>query len=185
MNADALTHAARVIGQGGVVAYPTEFCYGLGCNPRHHLVVGRLLRLKRRPADNGMIIIGATIGQVLPYFSDCDPELISRAAATWPGPYTWLLPANPCVPRWVRGQHDCVAVRVTAHAGAAALCRRARRAIVSTSANRHGRPPARSAAAVRRQFGMKVDYILEGVLGGRAQPSEIRDGLTNHVIRPG
>lgn len=180
-----LEHAAQVIREGGVVAYPTESCFGLGCNPKQHCAVERLLRLKRRPIDNGLIIIGASIVQILPYFSACEPQLIARAAATWPGPYTWLLPANSGVSHWIRGRHDSVAVRVTAHRGAAALCRYAKQAIVSTSANRHHRPPARSAAEVRRQFGTHLDYILDGTVGCRLHPTEIRDAMSNRVIRAG
>ncbi|MDH3687866.1 MAG: Sua5/YciO/YrdC/YwlC family protein [Gammaproteobacteria bacterium] len=185
MKASALEYAARVIHDGGVIAYPTESCYGLGCSPKQHNSVRRVLRLKHRPFANGVIIIGATLSQVMPYISACDPRLVERARTTWPGPYTWLLPANTSVSRWLRGQHDSVAIRVTAHRGAAALCRYAKQAIVSTSANRHGYPPARSADEVRNRFGETIDYVLEGTVGGHSRPSEIRDALSNRVIRHG
>ena len=109
--------------------------------------------------------------------------MFRRGDATWPGPYTWLLPAWPRVSRWLRGRHDSVGLRLTAHTGAAALCRQVGGALVSTSANRHGRPPALSAAAVRREFAGQVDYILEGRLGGMEKPSVIRDARTGAVLR--
>jgi L-threonylcarbamoyladenylate synthase len=112
-----------------------------------------------------------------------DPELLAKISRSWPGPYTWLLPAHHKVSPLLRGAHDSLAVRVTAHPAAAALCRRAGCALVSTSANRQGRPPARSAAAVRREFGDGVDFILVGRLGRQARPTQIRDARSGKLIR--
>ncbi len=184
MDVDSLHEIARVIAQGGVVAYPTESCYGLGCDPRQTRVVRRLLRLKHRPPGLGLIIIGAHLKQLYPYI-DTPPEVLERIARSWPGPCTWVVPATTAVSPWIRGQHDGVAVRLTAHPGAAAVCRYARRAIISTSANRHQRPPARSAGQVRREFGDGVDFVLEGRLGRQEKPTEIRDALTNRILRQG
>lgn len=168
---------------GGVIAYPTESCYGLGCDPRRHASVRRLLRLKHRPRDLGLIIVGARLEQLHPYIDLSSSAVIDRVTETWPGPYTWLVPARPGVSHWIRGDHTTVAVRITAHPGASAVCRYARRAIISTSANRHNRPPARSALGVRREFGDQLDYVLEGRLGSQANPTEIRDAITNHIVR--
>lgn len=170
---------------GGVIAYPTESCYGLGCDPRRHASLRRLLRLKHRPRALGVIIIGADLEQLHPYIDLSPSAIIDRMKATWPGPYTWLAPARNGVSQWIRGNHSTVAVRITAHPGASAVCRYARRAIVSTSANRHNRLPARSALGVRREFGDQLDYVLEGRLSGQENPTEIRDAITNQIIRPG
>jgi L-threonylcarbamoyladenylate synthase len=180
-----LERAAAVLRAGGIVAYPTEACYGLGCDPRRHDAVRRLLRIKRRPWDMGLILIADDLARLRPYLAPLSDDLRRRVSATWPGPVTWVLPARPSTSRWLRGRHDGLAVRVTAHPGAAALCRQARSALVSTSANRHGRTPALSAAAVRRELGHYVDFILPGQLGGLARPTEIRDGLTGRVLRSG
>ena len=94
-----------------------------------------------------------------------------------------LLPARPEVPRWLRGEHDTLAVRVTAHPLAAALCDAFGGPIVSTSANLAGHEPARSALRVQCELGSGVDYILHGPLGELAQPTEIRDAKTGRVIR--
>lgn len=184
MNREDLRRAARVIADGGIVAYPTESVYGLGCDPRRHDTLRRLLHLKRRAPELGLILIAADERQLDPHVDFEHAPGIKRARATWPGPYTWLLHAREDVSPWLRGNHETLAVRVTAHAGAAALCRHARSALVSTSANRHDHPPARSAAAVRREFGAAVDFILQGNLGGLTAPTEIRDAVTGRIVRP-
>ncbi|MFN2309611.1 MAG: Sua5/YciO/YrdC/YwlC family protein, partial [Gammaproteobacteria bacterium] len=114
------------------------------------------------------------------------PAALRRTVfASWPGPVTWLLPARPDVPVWLRGHHDSLAVRVTAHAGSAALCRAFGGALVSTSANPHGQPPARTPLQLRRYFGDHLGYRLPGPLGGRRRPSEIRDGRSGRLVRRG
>lgn len=182
MDRAQLERAAQVIADGGIVAYPTESCYGLGCDPRRHAAVKRLLRLKRREWQHGLILIGAQLKHFHRY-TDLAADLMETPRSTWPGPYTWLLPAWPRVSHWLRGRHDSIALRITAHAGAAALCQHVGGALVSTSANRHGRAPARSVAAVEREFAGQVDYILPGRLGGATTPSRIQDARTGAVLR--
>lgn len=176
--------AARVLHGRGVIAYPTEAVYGLGCDPLDGEAVAHLLALKRRSPAKGLILIAADRAQLAPYLLPLSAELEARLDASWPGPVTWLLPARPEVPAWLRGAHDTLAVRVTAHPEAAALCRAFGGALVSTSANLAGRPPARSALAVRRSFRNTLDYILPGALGGASGPTEIRDGRSGRIVRP-
>ena len=104
--------------------------------------------------------------------------------ASWPGPVTWVLPAAGSTSRWLTGDHDSIAVRVTDHPVAKLLCRIFRGAIVSTSANRSGRTPARSAQQVRRELGdNNIDIILEGRVGGQDKPTRIIDARTGKVLR--
>ncbi len=182
-----LRHAAAVLHAGGIVAYPTEAVYGLGCDPLDPAAVLRLLALKQRPLAKGLILIGADFRQLRPYIDmdAVDEKILRRLRRSWPGPVTWLLPAAPGVPQWLRGAHDTIALRVTAHPLAAALCRQWGGALVSTSANPAGRPPARSALDVRRHFGGSVDCILSGETGGAPAPTEIRDARSGHIVRPG
>lgn len=170
---------------GAVIAYPTEAVYGLGCDPLDAAAVARLLDLKQRPASAGLILIAADFAQLEPFLEPLSPALRRTVFATWPGPVTWLLPARPEVPVWLRGQHDSLAVRVTAHAGSAALCRAFGGALVSTSANPHGRTPARTPLQLHRYFGNDLGYLLPGPLGGRLRPSEIRDGRSGQIVRNG
>ncbi len=175
MNLQRLHAVARTVRTGGIVAYPTEAVYGLGCDPRNKRAVQRLLVLKRRSIRKGLILIAADFAQLAPFLQPLPAADQARLATTWPGPYTWLIPARPETPRWLRGEHDTLAVRVTAHPLAAALCRACGHALVSTSANFSGRPPARTALAVRRQLGQHLDALLPGPTGGAKKPTEIRD----------
>jgi L-threonylcarbamoyladenylate synthase len=177
-----LKQAARIIRHGGIVAYPTESVFGLGCDPLRLDVVERLLELKQRSPAKGLILIAHELRALLPYVEQLDPAVRDRIDATWPGPHTWLLPARPEVPFLLRGAHDTIAVRVTAHPLAAALCRQCGFALVSTSANVGGHRPARTALEVRRTFGNAIDYVLPGEAGG-APVTEIRDARSGEVIR--
>src|SRR5512143_218632 len=134
-----LREAVRVLHHGGLIAYPTEAVYGLGCDPRNADAVLRLLNLKQRPWQKGLILIAADLAQLDPYLLPLDEMMRARVVPTWPGPNTWLLPARVETPHWLRGEHDTLAVRVTAHPVAAALCRAFGGPIVSTSANLAGK----------------------------------------------
>lgn len=181
--AHRLRLAARCIRRGGVVAYPTEAVYGLGCDPWNGEAVARLLAIKRRPASKGLILIGAEPEQLWPFVERLAPELMEPILASWPGPNTWLLPARDITPKWLTGRFDTLAVRVTAHPLAAALCRVHGGAIVSTSANRAEHPPARDSLGVRLALDDGPDYLLAGPCGGADRPSRIRDGRTGRVLR--
>lgn len=180
MRAD-LAKAATILQAGGIVAYATEYCFGLGCDPLNRSAVLKLLRLKSRPLAKGLIVLAASEAQLAPYVAD----IPANVRASWPGPHTWLLPAKSDVPGWITGGHDRIAARVTAHAQAAALCCAAGMAIVSTSANRAGEAPARSDREVARRFGKLIDYILPGRVGDSPAPTPIRDALTGQLVRPG
>lgn len=183
LSAWRLRQACRVIASGGVVAYPTEAVYGLGCDPWREEAVERLLALKRRPMAKGLILVAAGFDQLAPFLAPLPPERLRAVLATWPGPVTWVMPAARSAPRWLRGGHETLAVRVSDHPVVAALCR-ACGPLVSTSANRSGGRPARSAAEVRRMFGSGI-FVLNGPLGGLPRPTEIRDASTGRLLRPG
>jgi len=171
--------AARIIRRGGVVAYATEHCFGLGCDPWSWPAVERILRIKQRPVDKGLILVAADANQLAPFVM----SIPARAADSWPGPYTWLLDPQPGAPRWILGRNPHIAVRITAHPQAAQLCRAAGSAIVSTSANRSGQRPARDYREVLRRFGASVDYVLPGIVGDLDAPTSIRHSATGKVIR--
>ncbi len=182
---DAISRAADVIKNGGVVGYPTEAVYGLGCDPRNETAVRRLLRIKRRPMEKGLILIAARFSQ-LEGFIDPLPESTRKLLFdSWPGPVTWLVPAKTDVPITLRGDHKTIAVRVTAHPVASALCERVGSALVSTSANASGAIPARSAAQVLQAFGNQLDYILGGPVDMHAEPTTIRDASSGRIVRGG
>ena len=173
--------AARVLLDGGVIAYPTEGVYGLGCIPDDVAAVMRILEIKERDADMGLVLIVSDIGQ-LEGWIDVAEDAVPESSAD--KPVTWIVPATARVPYWIRGRHESIAVRQTEHPVARALCEATDSALVSTSANISGRQPARNVHLLRRQFGDLVDYIVPGDLGGAAGASEIRDLLTGKVLRP-
>lgn len=172
----------RYLKSGGVVAYPTESCYGLGCDPNNRNAVKKILRLKKRPQAKGVILIAARFKQLQPFLAPLSKEQIARAHAVWPGPHTWLMPTRKHCPAWLSGNHNSLAVRVTAHPDAARLCKNAGMALVSTSANLSGGKAARTARHCRALFGSQV-WILPGLVGRRRKPSTIQDFLTGRIIR--
>jgi L-threonylcarbamoyladenylate synthase len=181
MTNDRLRRAARVIASGGVIAYATESVFGLGCDPRNRDAVMRLLRIKGRSPAKGLILIAADVAQLRPYVDEIPPQVL----ATWPGPHTWLVTPGASAPRWITGVHPRIAVRVTAHPQARALCLAAGMALVSTSANRSGQAPVRTYREAARRFGKSIDYILPGRVGGRRNPTPIQDAVSGKLVRRG
>ncbi len=178
-----LCRAARIISSGGVIAYPTEAVFGLGCDPDSREGVLRILNLKQRNVSAGLILIASDREQLDRWIAP-RPEEQRRLDSDSATAITWIVTAHPGTPYWVSGGRSTVAVRITRHPIAAALCRYSQTALISTSANRHGRAPARSRLAVRKQFGAGVDCIVPGALGTDTRPSEIRLARTGEVIRP-
>jgi L-threonylcarbamoyladenylate synthase len=179
-----LREAARLLHDGGVIAYPTEAVYGIGCDPLNGEAVLRVLDIKQRPIEKGVILIGSRIEQFAPFIEPPDDATSAQLDVTWPGPVTWLLPCRAGTPVWLRGRHDTLAVRVTDHPLTRALCEAFGGAIVSTSANASGQLPARTALQARLRC-PGVDQVLNGPTGGRDRPSEIRDARSHAVVRAG
>ena len=174
--------AARVIAQGGIIAYPTEAVYGLGCDPRDAAAISRLLAMKGRTAHKGFIVIAAEANQLTGLVCYPNVAIRERVLAVWPGPVTWVLPAETGLLTELTGGRGTLAVRVTAHATARALCLIAG-PLVSTSANLSGHRPARNLLQARAQFRGRVDYYVPGDVGDSAGPTEIRDALSGRVLR--
>lgn len=175
--------AARWIRSGGVIAYPTEAVFGLGCDPANAEAVQRVLTLKNRSWRQGLILIASQQRQLEPWLQNIPDSWAGELDNSWPGPTTWLLPAARHCPRWLTGEHDTLAVRVTAHPVVRRLCAIVDGAIVSTSANRSGQRPARSVLDIRLRFGTEIDFVLPGSLGGQRRPTEIRDMASGQFIR--
>ncbi len=173
---------AAFLRRGGVIAYPTESCYGLGCDPRNRKAVQRILKLKRRPQRKGLILIASRYRQVASYIRPLMPAEQARLQQDGAQAVTYLMPAKPSCPRWLRGEHATLAVRLTAHPFAWALCRGVDSALVSTSANRSGMRPARTYAECRRMFGDRV-WVLRGRVGKRKRPSTIRAWAGDRIVR--
>jgi L-threonylcarbamoyladenylate synthase len=167
---------------GGVIAYPTESCYGLGCYPFNRQAVRRLIQLKGRPVSKGLILIADRFSRFQRLLKPLRKNQQSRLCATWPGPLTWILPARDRAP-WLRGKNLGLAVRVTAHPPAARLCRELGTALVSSSANKSGGYPVKTARECRRIFGNRV-RVIEGRIGKRKRASTLIDFISGKVLRP-
>ena len=178
-----LRQARKALAAGGVVACPTEAVWGLSCDPANADAVGRLLEAKRRPRAKGLLLVAATQSQLEYLLQGLEPAQRRQLAASWPGPVTWLVPHRGAVPGWISGDHDTVAVRVSAHPVVQALCAAWGGPLVSSSANRAGAQPPREAFQVRRYFGQRLDYILPGAVGDSSRPSVIRDLASGRIVR--
>ena len=177
-----INHARRVLENGGVIAYPTEAVMGLGCDPWDEDAVAEILRLKRRLVDKGLIVAASNIDQLSELVDFSRVPVLEEITASWPGPVTWLAPAQPFTPHWLTGRHDTLAVRVSAHPVVQQLCGSVG-PLVSTSANPSGCRPARTLRRVRAYFGQAVDCYVPGNVGGDPRPSTIRDAVTGRVLR--
>lgn len=181
-----LRRAADLLARGGVICHPTEAVWGLAARPGDAGAVARILQIKQRRPEKGLLIVSDSVERIAPLLTTLAPARRAAVLDTWPGPVTWVLPdPTGLLPSWVRGDHASVAVRVSNHLLTVALCRAAGSCLVSTSANPAGGAPARCQRDAQRYFGNRVDGYLPGLTGQRTQPSEIRDALTGDVLRPG
>ena len=174
MLANQITQAQAIIQQGGVIAYSTDTIIGLGCDPANAGAVERILWLKQRSVDKGLIVLVANI-DALQYFSQPLTSTQIEKIGSSHTPTTWLLPKSNQVPSWISGTHDSVAVRLSQHPIATELCH-ATGALVSSSANISSYPYAENAIQLRNWFGPFLDYVIIGE-PGTGLPSEIRDLL--------
>jgi L-threonylcarbamoyladenylate synthase len=181
----SIDEAAPLLQRGGLLAYPTEAVWGLGCDPDNEAAVLRLLELKQRPLEKGLILVAAHLDPLRRWLDlpALPPERLALVLASWPGPHTWVMPAAAGAPAWITGGRDSIAVRISAHPVVVALCDAFGGAVVSTSANRSGEPPARTRAELDPVLAGAIDGIATGETGGLAQPTEIRSALDGAVLR--
>ena len=177
-----MAEAAELVVAGGVVAHACEGVWGLACDPMNQAAVLRVLQMKRRPANKGLIVIGAAATDFAPELEPLCAEASARIRVSWPGAVTWLVP-NVRFPSWIVGDFPTVAVRVPDHEQARQLAMACGHPLVSTSANRAADPPARTAEEVGRIFGDEIDGLLPGAVGERSVPSTIIDAATGQVLR--
>lgn len=181
-----LSEISNYLKNGEVIAYPTEAVFGLGCDPDYESAVLKLLQLKQRSIDKGLILIASCYRQLIPYIdvSAITNEQKQLALTSWPGPVTWVFPKNKNTPYFLTGKFDSIAVRVTNHPLVCKLCDLYGKPIVSTSANLSTHNPCKTAIEVAKQFGPYFP-ILAGDTGHRSQPSQIKDIKTGQIIRQG
>jgi L-threonylcarbamoyladenylate synthase len=177
-----IKQAVKVLREGGIIAYPTEGVFGLGCDPFNETAVLRLLKIKQRKGAKGLILIASNWQQVkaLIKISSSDVATIKLSGTK---PITWIFPATKRVPSWVSGKFNSVAIRVTSHPIAKKLCQKFKGPMVSTSANLVGRMPAKSVIQARKQFAKNIDFVVNGQVGNLNKSTEMRNVRTNKTIR--
>jgi L-threonylcarbamoyladenylate synthase len=181
--------AAHRLMEGSVIAYPTEAVWGLGCDPLNEQACLDLLQIKRRPIQKGMILIAGSIDEFAGILSALPVDQVQKLDAAWQnqistGAITFLVPdILEQVPYWIKGSHNSVALRVSQHPLVKSLCQAFGGPLVSTSANRSGKPPARSRVLVEKYFGGQLEFIVPGALGGATNPSKIIDFYTGKTVR--
>jgi L-threonylcarbamoyladenylate synthase len=176
----------KFLKSGGVIAYPTESIFGLGCDPGNRSAVQKILRLKRRPQRKGLILVADRLAKLQPYMAPLSASQSGQMLQSWQNRtrgHTWLVPAAKHCPKWLTGRHKTLAVRVSNHALTAELSRSTGMALVSTSANRSGCQPAKTTRQCRQLFGSQV-RIINGMTGGASKPSIIQDLQSGRIIRP-
>lgn len=178
----SVRRCVAVLRGGGVIAYPTEAVWGLGCDPQNNHAIAQILALKQRHADKGLILVASRMEQFEFILRHLSKQQRDTLQASWPGPFTWLVPHNGEVSHLVCGQHNSVALRVSDHPVVKALCENFAGPIVSTSANRQGLPAAKTRCRVRAAFGPDL-CLAPGQVGQRNRASEIRDLISGKLIR--
>ncbi len=175
--------AVDTLNTGGLIAYPTEAVYGLGCDPSNDGALKKLLSLKQRDKGKGLIIIASSVEQLHEFIDAKHFDLRPDIKAQWPGPITWVMPCKTKVSTYLTGDHSSLAVRVSAHPTVKSLCEKYGRAIVSTSANISGQDPAKTALHVQQQFAEKVNTIIDAPVGKALAPSKIFDQVSGKRLR--
>lgn len=176
-----IRQAASAIRNQGVICYPTESVFGLGCDPLSRSAVEKILQLKQRPVEKGLILIASRIEQLTPYVLLNDAQrtqILEQTSAT-----TWLVTKSTATPPWISGQHNKVAIRLSKHPLVQALCNQLDYAIVSTSANPSTQAAARTLLRVKQYFPGELDYYLNGELGNVGNATPIIDMQSGAIIR--
>ncbi|OUR63530.1 threonylcarbamoyl-AMP synthase [Colwellia sp. 39_35_sub15_T18] len=180
-----INDAATIFQQGGIIAYPTEAVFGLGCDPDNNSAINKLLSLKQRSVEKGFILLASHYSQLQPYIDELaiTEQQKLLILSRWPSAITQVLPANKNISPLLSGVFDTIAVRVTQHPDVIALCEQTGKAIISTSANLSGKPAAATWQMVLQQFPTQLDYLMKTETLGRTSPSTIINGVTSKVLR--
>lgn len=174
--------ASRVLHHQGIIAYPTETVWGLGCDPFSPAALQRIINVKKRDAHKGLILVAGDISQFDFLIHDLPENQKEQLNSSWPGPFTYLVPHKDRVHPLVHGKFKTVAIRVSSNPVVQELCEYFGGPIVSTSANYSGRPTVQSPLQAAKVLGHELDFILAGATG-KDRPSRIVDLESGRVIR--
>lgn len=175
--------ACRFLKRGGVLAYATESCFGLGGLPTHPKAIRQVIRLKKRNQNKGLIVVASDFSQLRSLVEPLTKEQLDTVNQYWPGPYTFLLKAKNRVLPYLRGfGNQKLAVRISAHPQTALLCKALGYALVSSSANIAKQHPCKNTRQAQQKFGKKA-LVIKGQIGVQHKPSTLIDLETGKVLR--
>ncbi len=184
---DAIEKAAKIIRDGGLVAFPTETVYGLGGDAANARSARRIYKAKGRPSDNPLIVHIARVEQLADVAEDIPDVAYELAKAFWPGPLTMIFKKQRSIPRNTTGGLDTVAVRLPDNEVARELILQSGRLIAAPSANVSGRPSPTNAKHVYNDLAGKIDAIIDDGDSVVGLESTILDLTTDipMILRPG
>lgn len=182
-----LSNALNALRSQGVIAYPTESVFGLGCDPDCDASIQKILDLKQRPSHKGLILIASNIKQLADYadFSSLTNIQLAAIQNSWPGPFTWVVPAHKHLSKLISGDFDSVAVRVSAHPVVQQLCTEFGKPIISTSANLSGLEACVNSTQVKEMFANNplLTSVIDAQVSGLDSPSQIHNAITGQRLR--
>lgn len=179
--------AADVLKCGGVIGYPTETVYGIGCSAFNGNAVDRIIQLKNRDRSKAMIIIAGDTVQVRELVTSIPEEAERLIENFWPGPLTIVFEASSLLKDFAFGKSKTIAIRIPDSVICMELIKESGFPIISTSANISGQPPATSAEQVADYFGTQLDLIVDGGPSQEIHPSTVVDitHASPRIVREG
>lgn len=177
----SIRHAAHIINHGGIIAYPTETVYGLGCDIYNPDAIEKINIIKQRPLNKQFIILVGEIAQIrsLIEINDKEKSIIENTTE----PTSWVIKASPLAPEWLTDDRNMLTIRISQNSLVKKLCHILGHGIISTSANISGKKPARTSLDLHNAFHDKVDKILVSNQKTFNKPSKIIRLCDNYVIR--
>ena len=172
----------EILVDGGVIAYPTESVFGLGCDPSNEQAVARILEIKKRTLAMGFVLLTPNIEIISGWVSMSNKQLKIFSSPS-SRPTTYIVPASVVAPKWLTVKNT-LAIRLSNDLFIKNICSLLGLPIVSTSANLHGENPCKSAEEVQKIMGSQLDYIVFKQTGPFNSPSTIVDLSSGKTIRP-
>jgi len=175
--------AAHHVRHGGVIVYPTETVYGLGCDPFNEPAVDYLNFLKQRTPEKGLILLAGSLQQLelcidIPD-DPCRAKILSNEQPT-----SWIVAAKNNLPSWITAKNGSVAVRISKHPVVTQLCSLLGFPLVSSSANPGGGKPAENMLQIQNYFHNQVHTILTSNIPASGTPSTLKHLTNNKIFRP-
>jgi len=157
-----IAEAVDILGQGGVISFPTETYYGLGVDPFNEAALEKLFRVKKRLQDKPVLVLVDSIdmlSDLVTHIPDIYRPILKRY---WPGPLTCIFPAAENVHPLLTGGTETIGIRISSHFVVDELLRIWQKPVTATSANISGAEPACDAFGVSSFFGEQVDCVVDG-----------------------